>query len=395
MQRSFIPLLLIVFFFTSACLCHAAGPSTQLRDLVDNGTVILDDDGRSLVAINPDKQFIPASTLKIATSILALDVLGKDFRFTTPLYQEGNRLYIKGSGDPFLVSEEVERMADMLVARGITAIDGIVLDDTYFDLEKEDFYGDSNNPYDALNNALAVNFNTINVTVTAAGKVQSAEMQTPTLPLMRDLAVGLPPGTHRISLPRGQSLTMRYCGELFEAIFRNAGIRIMNGWQKGTLPKSASPILSFQSDKSLQDLLQDMLLYSNNFMANQLFLACAAKRLGAPATWAKARKVAREHFSGLGFSENELSLQEGSGLSRKNRVTARAMLRLLDFFQPYHALLPKHQGEPVKSGTLQGVYCYAGYLTSGNTTHPFVIFLNQSRNTRNEILARLKKILHR
>ena len=220
-------------------------------------------------------------------------------------------------------------------------------------------------------------------------------MQTPTLPLMRELAVGLPPGTHRISLPRRQFLTMRYCGELFEAIFKNAGIRIKEDWQKGKLPKNATPVLFFQSDKSLPELLQDMLLYSNNFMANQLFLTCAARQLGAPATWAKARKVAREHFSSLGFSEDELSLQEGSGLSRKNRITARAMLRLLDLFQPNYSLLPKHQGVPVKSGTLQGVYCYAGYLPSGKINHPFVILLNQPRNTRNEILARLKKILHK
>lgn len=388
-------LLLSLFFVVSLFVCsscRAAGADNTFGGLVDNGAVLLDDCGHTLVAINPTTQFIPASTLKIATSILALDILGKDFRFVTTLYLANNRLYVKGAGDPFLVSEEIGRMAAMLQARGITAIDKIVLDDTYFDLEKEDFYGDSNNPYDALNGALAVNFNTINVTVTAGGKVHSAEKQTPTIDLMRDLAAGLPPGTHRISLPRSQSLTARYGGELFVAIFEKAGIQVKGGWQPGTLPKNATLVLSYQSSKSLKELLKSMLLYSNNFTANQLFLACGVRQSRPPATWEKARGVAREHFAASGFSAEELQLYEGSGLSRKNRVTAATMLRLLNRFKPFRALLPEKNGAPVKSGTLKGVYCYAGYLASADAPNPFVIMLNQPRNTRDRILDRLKKI---
>ncbi|MEJ2689752.1 MAG: D-alanyl-D-alanine carboxypeptidase [Deltaproteobacteria bacterium] len=392
-QRKTLAALFLIISIFSASFCSAVTSNKNFGGLVENGAVMLEHSGQLLVTINPDSSLIPASTLKIATSLLALDILGNDFRFTTNLYIHENSLYIQGKGDPYLVSEEIERMAGMLRAQGIKAVDHIVLDDGYFDLTKEDFYDNSNNPYDALNDALAVNFNTINIKVSKNGKVLSAEKQTPTLPLMRDFAVDLPPGTQRISLPRKQSVVLRYCGELFLAIFNKAGIRIKGGWQHGEVPRNAVLVLAYQSSKSVQDLLQGMLLYSNNFTANQLFLTSAARKYGAPATWEKARRIAREHFAGLGFSDKDLYLYEGSGLSRKNRVTAGTMLRLLHLFAPYRTLLPEKDSVMVKSGTLNGVYCYAGYLPSGQKTLcPFVILLNQPQNERDQVLLRLKAI---
>ncbi len=243
LNQVFFSLFLTVPLFCGPFFCRAAALNKGLGALVDKGAVLLENHGQLLVALDPDTPLLPASTLKIATSLLALDILGKDFRFATNLYLHRNLLYIKGAGDPFLVSEEIERMAGMLRAGGITAVDGIVLDDGYFNLEKEDFYGNSDNPYEALNDALAVNFNTINVEVSPDGKVRSAEEQTPTLPLMRDFAANLPPGTQRISLPRRRPVVLRYCGELFLAIFKNAGIRVKGGWQKGKVPFDATPLL--------------------------------------------------------------------------------------------------------------------------------------------------------
>lgn len=386
----FVPFLTV--FFLSVPCCRAIAFDKTFGGLVDNGAILLADHGQPLVAINVDTPFEPASTLKIATSLLALRILGENFRFATHLYLHNNLLYIKGAGDPSLISEEITRMAGMLRAKGLTSIDGIVLDDGYFHLEKENFYDASDNPYDALNDALAVNFNTINITVSKDGRVQSAEEQTPTLPLMRDYAAKLPPGTQRISLPRQRSVALRYCGELFLALFKKAGIRVKDGWHMGRVPRDAEPVLIYRSSKSLPELLRGMLLYSNNFTANQVFLTCAARRFGAPATWKKARRFAAKYFTSLGFSKRDLYIYEGSGLSRKNRITAKAMLRLLHLFAPYRTLLPEKDDALVKSGTLDGVYCYAGYLDPAQGTFPFVIMLNQARNTRDRVLARLKAI---
>jgi D-alanyl-D-alanine carboxypeptidase/D-alanyl-D-alanine-endopeptidase (penicillin-binding protein 4) len=81
-------------------------------------------------------------------------------------------------------------------------------------------------------------------------------------------------------------------------------------------------------------------------------------------------------------------MEEGAGLSWHNRITARAMLQLLKAFAPHADLLRYRYQVLVKSGTMKGIFNYAGYLPGGN---PFVILLNQRRNTRRTVLARLKR----
>jgi D-alanyl-D-alanine carboxypeptidase/D-alanyl-D-alanine-endopeptidase (penicillin-binding protein 4) len=134
--------------------------------------------------------------------------------------------------------------------------------------------------------------------------------------------------------------------------------------------------------------------YSNNFIANQIFLACGMKRFGAPATWRKAGEAVEEIMGeNAGIGADELLMVEGSGLSRRNRVTPRAMLRVLDFLKPYGALLPSTEihGRKlfVKSGTLSGVFSYAGYFVDGNRLDSFVLILNQKNNSREHLLSRM------
>src|SRR6478752_8200210 len=127
--------------------------------------LVMDADGKELVAQNADEPFVPASVTKIVTAWLALQVLGADYRFQTRFYLDKNRvLYVRGGGDPFLISEELALLAPQLVAAiGKEPIKGIVLDASYYPANIR-IVGieDSKESYDALNSALAVNFNTIN-----------------------------------------------------------------------------------------------------------------------------------------------------------------------------------------------------------------------------------------
>jgi D-alanyl-D-alanine carboxypeptidase/D-alanyl-D-alanine-endopeptidase (penicillin-binding protein 4) len=136
-------------------------------------------------------------------------------------------------------------------------------------------------------------------------------------------------------------------------------------------------------------MLHLCLKYSNNFVANQLFLTCGTASFGVPATWDKGRAAMRDYIRGtLGLPEPELTIVEGSGLSRQNRITPRAMITALREFAPFMELLPVKHGVPLKSGTLTGVYCYAGYIPQQQDA-PFVILLNQPQNNRDEILGLL------
>ena len=125
---------------------------------------MLDANGDELVAQNADEPFVPASVTKIVTAWLAMEVLGGDYRFETRFYLDAGRtLYVRGGGDPFLISEELAPLAAELVAAvGKEPITGIVLDASYYpsDLRIPGIENDGL-AYDALNSALAVNFNTV------------------------------------------------------------------------------------------------------------------------------------------------------------------------------------------------------------------------------------------
>jgi D-alanyl-D-alanine carboxypeptidase/D-alanyl-D-alanine-endopeptidase (penicillin-binding protein 4) len=108
-----------------------AGAKEKLAALAPSGLVlVIDEKGNELVVQNADKPFVPASVAKIVTAWLAMEVLGADYRFETRFYLDGDRvLYIRGGGDPFLISEELARLASALVAAiGKQPLSGIVLD---------------------------------------------------------------------------------------------------------------------------------------------------------------------------------------------------------------------------------------------------------------------------
>src|SRR6202045_1148977 len=163
-----------------------AGVTEKVAALAPTGLVLVGDaQGNELVAQNADELFVPASVTKIVTAWLAMEVLGGGYRFETRFYLNDKRvLYVRGGGDPFLISEELATLATELVAAiGKAPITGIVLDASYYpaNLRIPGIEEDAE-PYDALNSALAVNFNTV-YAVRRGDKVDSGESQTPITPL--------------------------------------------------------------------------------------------------------------------------------------------------------------------------------------------------------------------
>ena len=170
MSRRILILLAGLFIF-SLNIASAGDASSEewkrgfILALKNGGALVEDDSGKILFSHRSETSFIPASTLKIATSACAIETLGRNFRFPTDFFLTGdNRLVVKGYGDPFLVSEEMTLIADALAARGLTEVSGIILDISYFEPGIIiDGSSHTPNPYDALNGALIANFNTVNV----------------------------------------------------------------------------------------------------------------------------------------------------------------------------------------------------------------------------------------
>ncbi len=389
-------------FVLGLCLCLAlpgsvwAGGGQSLDTLVENGGILVTRNGATIYEHNSDRQFMPASVQKIGTALAAIRILGMDYRFTTRLYlNDAHDLYIRGLGDPLLVSEEVAQIVTTLRSRGISSIRNIHVDDSGCQLENAtDGASNTLNPYDAQNSCLAVNFNTINFIKGADGGVRSAEEQTPTVLLMRELAQGLPPGTHRINATASGNQSLRYVGELFAAMFKKQGIPVHGEIMPSPVPEGLKPVYEHTSSKTLPEVLIGLLKYSNNFIANQLFLAIGAKQYGWPATWDKGQRAMTAFYRNeLRLSEKDIVVREGSGLSRQNRVTPRGMLAILEAFKPHVTLLPFENSCLRKSGTMTGVYAYAGYFSGEHGLDSFVLILNQPKNIRDQVLE-LLAVMH-
>ncbi len=375
---------------------YNAWASPGLKPFIDNGGYCVKD-GTDLLKSRDQDLFIPASTLKILTSLIALEQLG-DYRFETHFFlDKENNLYIKGYGDPFLTSEAILTIGENLARLGIRQVGSLFLDDSAFALNGETA-GDeiSANPYDAPNGALAVNFNALPVQISGDATISSGEAQTPLIALMAEAGAKLPPGRHRINVDTlsqaGQiSPSLRYTGELFIVQFQKIGIDVQKGYRRGVVPNGLKPIYIYQGAKTLEEIVRACLKNSNNYIANQLFLACGAKSFGFPATWEKSRKTFALFIDKvLQLHPNQITVREGSGLSRQNRISPAALITILDHFRPYSALLNRKNNALLKSGTMEGVYCYVGYFPEKNTLIPFAILLNQAKNNRIKVL----EILH-
>jgi D-alanyl-D-alanine carboxypeptidase/D-alanyl-D-alanine-endopeptidase (penicillin-binding protein 4) len=359
-----------------------AGAKAKVAALAPSGLVfVVDEKGNELVAQNADRRFVPASVAKIVTAWLALEVLGPDYRFETRFYLDANRvLYIRGGGDPFLVSEELAELAPALVAAvGKEPLRGIVLDGSYYPSDiRMPGVENTGEAYDALNSALAVNFNTIHA-VRKGTTVQSAEKQTPITPLaVSQFRARGPQGRGRVSLAQDPKVSLQYAGELIMAFVERAGGSLNGKIATGSVPAGLEPVYVHRQSRSLSEIVRGLLLGSNNYIANQVFLEIGGRRLGGPVSLEKSLQVANELLAKHGLADS-IKLQEGSGLSPGNRFTARGLAQVLQLFAPHSGLLQSGDGTRYKTGSIAGVRTLAGYAdTAAHGRVRFVISLGGS-----------------
>jgi serine-type D-Ala-D-Ala carboxypeptidase/endopeptidase (penicillin-binding protein 4) len=373
------PLALALLLLPAPAL---AGVKEKVAALAPLGLVlVMDAEGNELVAQNTDKPFVPASVTKIVTAWLAMEILGGDYRFETRFYLDNKRLlYVRGGGDPFLVSEELAPLAaELVTAVGRKPMSGIVLDASYYP-SKLRIPGivDSNEAYNAPNSALAVNFNTVSA-VRSGNNVRSAEKQTPITPLaITQFRLRGPNGTGRISLSQNPTVSLQYAGELIAAFIDRAGGRVRGKISTGTVSQGLKLVYVHRQSRALSEILAELLRASNNYVANQVFLEVGGHSLGGPVSLEKSLQVANEMLAAHGLAA-AVHLEEGSGISRNNHFTARGLAKVLELFEPHADLLHGHDGGMNKTGSMEGIRTLAGYAnTSSHGRVRFVISLTSN-----------------
>ncbi len=359
--------------------------------------LVTDPQEQVLFSKHAEKKLIPASVLKIFTSLVALHFLGNDYRFPTEFYlDEQSNLKIKGYGDPLLISEVVAKISQVLaiLLKNTQPINDLVLDDSYF-TQPLTVPGvtSSSQPYDAPNGALCVNFNTVNFERTTEGYA-SAEPQTPLLPHVIEKIKASKLNQGRIVFSHNKNEITIYAGKLFQYFLNNQGIRFKGEVKLGRINRKTDKLIfRYQSVSSMDQIVARLLEHSNNFVTNQLLIAAGALASGYPGTLAKGVTLASD------YAKNELGIEnmtiaEGSGISRNNRVSALQMDRVLQKFLPYHHLMRREGREFYKTGTLYGISTRAGYIETANgELCRYVILLNTPGKFTDPLILRLLRIL--
>ena len=323
----------------------------------------------------------PGSTIKLLTTLAALDTLGPTYTWQTDVYAMGEvvdgtlhgDLLLKGNGDPYLVTERVWQLVRRIRQLGIDEIAGdLLLDDSHFELNGHDPAAFDRQPLRAYNvapNALLMNFKAVRfwfeplrdsgrVHIWTDPELVNLEIDNrlrtapgPCRGYQRGITITsnesfdrmtfsgrFPSGCERYAMDRAALSHYEFAYGLFSSMWLDSGGTFKGGWQVAAAPgpEDQEPLLSFRS-LPLSDVISRVNKHSNNVMARQVLLTLAAEVLGPPGTEAGGRKVVGDwlHENRLEFSE--LAFDNGAGLSRDARITAAdfgAMLRFA-WQQPY------------------------------------------------------------
>jgi serine-type D-Ala-D-Ala carboxypeptidase/endopeptidase (penicillin-binding protein 4) len=388
-----------------------------------------------VLSINADLALNPASVIKMLTTYAALDVLGPAYAWKTEAYINGRLadgrlqgdLVLKGYGDPKLTLEALWLFLRDLRGRGLREIDGrVVLDRSYFavaDHDPAEFDNAPHRPYNVGPDALLLNYKSIRLQFLPDEQGRRVDIYTePQLPqvsILNNLAIG--PGNCNVwpERPSIQGNTMAFvglypagCGErtrhfsllgpdeyfatVFRQLWRELGGTLTGDVGPGLLPAGAR-LFATNASPPLSELVRDINKFSNNVMARQVFLSLAATQAPPPLTAAQAEAAVRAWLSRNGMDFPELNLDNGSGLSRTSRISARNLGRLLisawrsPLMPEYISSLPlvavdgtmrKRLGDSpvagqahIKTGYLEGVRAIAGYLNDVHSRQLAVVFL--------------------
>ena len=392
------------------------------------------DEETPLIRHNVDTPMNPASVMKLVSTYAALDILGPAHTWQTEALAEhapvngrlDGPLYLRGSGDPRLALEQFWLFLRQLRARGLNDIQGdLVLDRSEFSLplhDPEKFDKKALRPYNAGPDALLVNLKSISITLHADPEDARVEAWAETPGVDGLVRNRLTPGLgecgdwrERLKIELdGESIVLSgpyplscgdqslhlspwnadfQLGQIFRALWQELGGTLRGQVREGHSPPDARVLAQHQSP-ALSEIVREINKFSNNVMARQIFLTLDPER---PATPEGARRAIHDWLASKGLDLPGLVLDNGSGLSREERVSAQGLARLLRFawqspvMPEFISALPlagvdgtlrKRLNDPpvagrahLKTGYLENVCALAGYALDDKGKRWLIVFL--------------------
>jgi len=410
-------------------------------DLYSSGIVIATLDGRVLYSLNPRKPLVPASNMKLLTAAAALRYLGPSYRFRTVFLVDGDivndtlvgNLVVRGYGDPTLVSGDwadararnvgplyepehlLDEVAEALARLGVRRVSGdIVVDDYYLDhqwVHPSWAPADLSYYYAAQVGALTVNRNTVLVEVYASptgsvkvrvvpdvgyvgvtfvGRVVSSSSevrQSPTASRTPETNEVVVTGDLVANTTYYLTVTVHdpgmYFGAVLKGTLRRCGIEVLGGVRRAnTTEWGGARVVYTLESRPLAEVVKAMLKYSVN-LYSELILKVLGREVAGDGSWEGGARVLLRLAEELGIDRSEVEVADGSGLSRWNKLSASAIVKLLLALysdKNFYEALPiagvdgtlrsrmqstLAQGNlRAKTGTLTGVSALSGYVTT-------------------------------
>jgi serine-type D-Ala-D-Ala carboxypeptidase/endopeptidase (penicillin-binding protein 4) len=396
--------------------------------------------GKVVYAKDADVLLNPASNVKLFTSAAALARLGPEYRFSTEFLVEPGpapglaprTLYVRGKGDPSIVTERLWGITGDLQHLGLDRIGDLVVDDSWFDAQRvgpgyDQEGGDK--AYLAPTGALSLNFNTVavhvgpgerkgakgrvalepacdhleveNRTTTVAGNGRRRVTVTSSWAGGRQRIVvegRLPLGSRPHAMWRRIDEPALYFGSALKRLLELRGVKV-GKVRAGATPEGARLVYVSESE-ALAEIVRKLNKTSNNFTAEQLVKALGAEAKGAPGSWPKGIAAIEDFLADAGIPRGAYVMKNGSGLNDTNRFSARQVVTLLrhvygrfPLAAEYLASLPvagrdgtirwrmegtEAQGRlRAKTGTLENVTSLSGYVeTAAHQTLAFSVLVN-------------------
>ncbi len=439
MKRFSIPLLIRVVLVLSLAGCGTLHKREALPDPLASSlaqsdipaaAVALDIrtvDGQWLASHNADVPFKPASVMKLVTTAASLELLGPGYRWITRLHAAGEivdgtltgDLFIEGGGDPRFAHEDLARLLRRLRWMGVRDIRGdLVLDRSLFESPVEDpaaFDAAPERAYNALPDALLLDARALSIRLVPDLNAGYARISAE--PPMSDFTIESPAqndqpcsrwreqlkpvlaaeslrfegsfpvscGERLLTLHLHTLSTVQYVDAVFRQLWSELGGTMSGSTREGRVPAGARELLVWES-MTLAEIIRDINKHSNNVMARQLLLSLDMQRGGAPAgTVAGAARVL-DWMTRKGMDTKTVVIENGSGLSRNERISAAALSSVLQsawqspLMPEFIASLPlvgidgtmgrrlqesAVRGQAhIKTGALIDVTSVAGYLTA-------------------------------
>ncbi len=355
-------------------------------------------DKQPMMVFNENSPKSPASVMKLVTTYAALGTLGANYRWPTEIYMTGNlrggtlngNLIIKGYGSPDFKTVDLRNMLKQLRRKGVKNVNGnVVFDTSYFqppNINPGAFDGKRYETYNAQPDALLFNEKTSEFIVQNVRGRPSIYTPTPAHNVrvvnriksvrVRCRGSARSPRMSVSSSPKGHVVTFsgRYstrCGKrsykkaitdspsmIFASLQRfwkrDVGGTLNARFARGTTPGNAR-LLHRHLSAPLSQIIQEVNKESNNLMARQVMLTIGARKLGAPSTPRKSELAIKQWLNSQGMKFPELRIENGSGLSRWSRISARHIGELLlhAYRSPHRHLLSNSLAVAGRDGTMK------------------------------------------